>query len=122
MEQAFSNEPRELLQWQSFPEVLWNLELRAALYEMAYLNLLVANGPSILCITNKDTRYIQFKQVTPECEATKRSYVEKYVGLKEGQQFCTNGPYQRNVWEEDHFEIIKREFVVMEKRLEMGGK
>jgi hypothetical protein len=116
-ERAFSNEPKELLQWQSFPEVLWNLELRAALYEMAYLNLTVANGPSILCVTNRDVRYIQFKQATEECSMTTEAHIKEFVGLEHGQQYCTNGPFQKNVWEEDRFDIIKREFMEIEKKL-----
>ncbi len=44
-------------------EAAWNLGLRMALYESAFINLFVNSGPASLCVLNPRCRYLLFKIV-----------------------------------------------------------
>lgn len=120
-EKAFSRSETGLLPWQSFPEAIWNLEIRAALYEEAFINLMVSGGPAVLCVTNKNTRYIYFKHVVEECHVSTKEASLKNDGLRKGDQFCTSNEFQKLIWEDDEYDIIEREFIDMEGKL-LGQK
>lgn len=116
-EKAFSRSETGLLPWQSFPEAIWNLEIRAALYEEAFINLMVSGGPAILCVTNKNTRYIYFKHVAEGCNLATEEVSLENDGLRKGEQFCTGNEFQKLIWEDDEYDIIEREFIDMEGKL-----
>lgn len=103
-----SNEFNEFL---FFNEPAWNLNLRAALYEMSYLNLGVNNGVMALCWLNAKCRYITFKMILPETSQIDEAM--KPHGFKIGQSLPFSGVYQKWVWENDDFGIILREFNLM---------
>lgn len=90
------------------PEAVLNLPFRAALYEEAALNLFVANGPAALCIFNPRTRYIVFDMGGPEPSARPED-VSFQHGLESGENIRGASPFQRLVWEEDKFPIMRTE-------------
>lgn len=103
-----------------FPEVVWNIELRAALYELSYLNMMVNNGPAILCTLNTRTRYLMFKMITPSGRATREEDFRR-LGLEPGSQLRWATPFQRWVWEDDRLEVIQQAFREMCDRIERSS-
>lgn len=91
-------------------EACWNIELRAALYETAFLNLGINNGPFSLCWLNPNCRYIMFKIITEEVAQTTEEAQRKH-GLIPGVPPAFALPYQKWVWEPDTEETIQREFL-----------
>lgn len=113
--------PAGFAEVQTINEPLWNLELRAALYERAYLNLFVNNGPSYLSFFNKRSRCLDFKMVTPGCGATTERFFRS-IGIEPRSQLPVFTPFQRLVWEDDRLEVIQREFQAMCRRIEASER
>ncbi len=99
-----------------FPEVVWNVELRAALYELSYLNMSVSNGPFMLCVLNPRARYLMFKILIPSYGATSERYF-LIQGVEPGSQLPWASPFQRYVWEDDRLEVIQEAFREMCERI-----
>ena len=111
-EQAFEPPPPELKSFIYFTEPCWNLVLRAALYEIAYLNLGVNNGPMVLCWLNEACRYITFKMMVASAPQTSaRSY--RLQGFAIGKSLPFSHSWQVWVWKDDEEEIIRQEFTHM---------
>lgn len=91
-----------------YPEAVLNLPLRAALYQEAYLNLFVNNGPAGLCYLNHLSRYLVFKMVTGDPSAREEDILRQH-GVTEGQSPWGATAFQRWVWEADDFGILRRE-------------
>ncbi len=100
-----------------FEAACWNMGLRAALYELAYLNLGVNNGPMSLCWLNAHTRYITFKMIVKEQSAATLENMLK-IGFRLNQTPPFANQFQRWVWKDDEEEIISREFDSMYALLE----
>ena len=96
------------------------LGLRMALYERAYLNLGVNNGPMGLCWLNDQTRYITFKMLCPAAPHTTAEYME-FLGFKIGESLPFATPGQQWVWQDDDLEVIESAFAAMLNRLEAGS-
>lgn len=95
-----------------FREACWNIGLRAALYEAAWLNLGTSGGPSALCWFNPDARYITFKLLVPEVpQATVETLAAH--GYFVGKTPAFVGRHQKWVWEDDDLAVIRREFAAM---------
>jgi len=92
-----------------FHECAWNIGLRMALYELAYINFFLPNGPMDLCIWNSKCNYIAMNML-PEGSpvTTKESYERIGYKIGENYKFAHNG--QRLVFKDDTFENIKDEF------------
>ena len=118
-EKAFEPAPPELEGLNFFPEVVWNLELRMALYELSYLNLLVNNGPIGLCIYSQRVRYLIFKMITEDYRSSSEQYFKTRVGIAVGDQWPAATPFQRFVWEDDRLGIIQNAFKEMCERIEV---
>ncbi|HEV2263950.1 MAG TPA: hypothetical protein VGR79_05395 [Stellaceae bacterium] len=101
-------------------EAAWSIGLRAALYEVAFMNMFVNCGPASLCILNPRTRYMLFKIIVPgihlASEATLRD-----MGFEPGTQPPFAGPFQRWIWEDDRLDVITREFNAMVERIAQSG-
>ncbi|MEX2009496.1 MAG: hypothetical protein WEC41_04830 [Dongiaceae bacterium] len=95
-----------------FRTVSWNLGLRMALYERAWLNLGVGSGPVGLCWFNDTTRYLTFKILTPEVPQTTLRFA-RWCGFEPDRSLPFATPLQRWVWEDDSVETIEREFAAM---------
>src|SRR6185312_15262811 len=110
--QIFGGVPPEFDGLPVFHEAAVAVGLRMALYERAYLNLGVNNGPMGLCWLNRRTRYITFKILSEAAAQTTPEYME-FLGFEIGQSLPFATPLQRWVWEEDTLEVIKREVAQM---------
>lgn len=116
IERAFEGHPPGFDGAALFNEVVWNVELRAALYESSFLNLMVNNGPALLCLLNGKCRYIMFK-LAPGCGAASEHFWRN-VGIEPGRQLPMATKFQRIVWEDDTFETIRRAFADMSAEIE----
>ncbi len=94
----------------------WNVHLRMALYERAYLNLAVVHGPMELCWYNEHCRYLLFCPVNTAALTTEE--VLGREGFEVGGQLPFARPWQRWVWEADDLLAIRREFAGMHDVLE----
>ena len=52
--------PKELDGITQFPEAVFNMELRIALYELSYICMFVSNGPAEIGFYNKNISYLYF--------------------------------------------------------------
>ncbi len=109
---ALQEKPDELGEFTFFNEPAWNLNLRAALYELSYLNLGVNNGSMILCWLNAKCRYITFKMMVNDVPQTHESTFKKQ-GFQIGKSLPFATDYQKWVWENDDAAVIEREFKSM---------
>lgn len=104
--------PDELTGLTTFPEASFNLGLRMALYETAFLNLMVNGGPYGLCQFSERARFLMFKIVTDGVPQADPAYL-RYLGFSAGQTPAFAGPHQKWVWEDDTPEVIARAFAAM---------
>jgi hypothetical protein len=93
----------------------WNLEIRMALYEAAWLNMALMHGPMELCWYNERARYVLFI-------ATDTAHVNTHAALIEnGHRIGTDldfaKPDQRIVWQRDDLDVLRRSFSDMESIL-----
>jgi hypothetical protein len=100
-----------------FVEAAMVLGLRMALYERAYLNLGVNNGPMGLCWLNDRTRYITFKILSAAAPHTTPEYME-FLGFEIGESLPFATPWQQWVWQDDELDVIESAFAAMLRRLE----
>jgi hypothetical protein len=101
-------------------EAALSLGLRMALYERAYLNLGINNGPMGLCWLNERTRYLTFKILSDAAPNTSADYM-KFLGFEIGKSLPFATPLQRWVWAEDDFPVIQRAFAEMVGRIEAAS-
>ena len=111
-EAVFTSLPKELEGLTVFNEICFNMELRAALYELSYLNMFVNNGLINLGRFLKDSISIVFKLITPECGATTERWF-RVQGVEPGSQYQPLSPYHKLVWENDDYDVLLKEFKKM---------
>ena len=116
-EAAFGPLPAELCGLTIFPEASWNIELRAALYELSYLNMSVNTGPAALLSFNRLTRYLCFKIIIATYSSTTEEHV-RAIGIEPGTQLQISTPFQRYVWDDDRLDVIQEAFRDMCDRIE----
>ncbi len=119
VEAAFKPLPAELDGLLICDEVVWNIELRAALYELSYLNMGISNGPCGLFVFNQRSRYLWFKMITPSCGATTEQHLRS-VGIEPGRQLEIATRFQRIVWHDDDVHVMKEAFRDMSSLLHGG--
>ncbi len=93
-----------------------NLDLRLALYELAWLNLGIPNGPTALFWLNAHIRFLMFGMINENAPGTSSVFVASQ-GLPHGGQLPHATPFQRLVWEPDNADVITREFAAMTARI-----
>ena len=103
--------PEAIREFPVFHEAPWNLALRSALYELAYLNLAIVHGPTELLWYNDRCRYVIF---FPRDEG-RQTNTEFMVanGFVPGESLPFATPLQKWVWEPDDLDVIKREFAAL---------
>jgi len=111
--------PAELRGFAVFGEAAWNLALRAALYERAFLNLGINNGPMGVCCLNARTRYAILKIETPSVPQATRKFIQSF-GFELDKSLPFASPVQEWVWEDDTEEAIQRAFARLVARIEAG--
>jgi hypothetical protein len=93
----------------------WNLEIRMALYEAAWLNMALMHGPMELCWYNERARYVLFVTVGTAAANTEASLITNGHRLGVDLEFAK--PYQRIVWKRDDLPALLDAFAAMEKAL-----
>jgi len=107
-EQSFGSLPDALRSRMVAFEAAWNVGLRMAFYESAYLNLGVNCGPLLLCFFNPAIRCIMFKMVTQAVPQSTKSAMRGH-GFELGGNLSFATRFQKWVWEDDTLEVIGRE-------------
>lgn len=107
-ETAMDWEPEAIREFLVFREAPWNIPLRSALYELAYLNLSIVHGPTELLWYNDRCRYVIFFP-PPDSRQTQTEFV-KANGFVPGESLPFATSFQKWVWEPDDTHVIKREF------------
>jgi hypothetical protein len=120
-ERTLDATPAPLTGFTIFREASWNVGLRMALYESAFLNLGVNNGPILMCALNARTRFLVFKMVTPSVPQATEAFLRQ-LGFEIGEQLPFTSPYQRLVWEDDTLPVIEREFVALVERIDAARR
>lgn len=115
--QCFAGIPEELARFPICREAALMPGLRMALYERAWLNLGVNNGPMGLCWLNSCTRYITFKIVNDAAPHTSAEYME-FLGFELGRSLPFATPFQQWVWADDDLATIESAFHEMVARIE----
>jgi hypothetical protein len=105
-EQAWTNDfPK---QW-VISEAAFNMELRMALYERAFLNMFVNSGPASLCILSPNTSYLLFKLLSDGERLTTREFVES-LGFEAGKTPPLATSWQRWIWQPDTLSVLQQSF------------
>lgn len=117
-ETVFSSLQNKLGDFECFEAACWSIPIRAALYEVAYLNLGVNTGPMSLCWFSSKCRYITFKTITQSVPQTTKLVMEAR-GFIENENPLFTKPFQKWSWLNDDFENIVREFQSMLPTLEV---
>lgn len=120
-EQVLKDLPAELRGFTVSSEASLNILFRSALYEVSYLNLFVNNGPVVLSVLNRKSRYIIFKFVNAANKKASKDFLRENHGIDYGESVPGATPLQKLVWEDDTFEVINREFVSMCKLIEKSN-
>lgn len=119
VDDALNNRSEALKGHYFFDAACWNLNLRAALYELAYLNLGVNTGPMSLCWFNPRCRYITFKVAVKNVPQVPLTMLTNR-GFIPGESPAFANSFQKWVWEEDDFDVIHKEFQAMCESIERG--
>ncbi len=114
IETAVKPPPAELAGLLVCDAAVWSVELRAALYELSYLNMGVNNGHCILFMLNQRSRYLLFKMITPSVGVTTERFL-RHIGIPPGSQLPGATPFQRIVWNDDELHVMKEAFSDMSK-------
>jgi len=103
-----------------FNEPCWNLGLRMALNELAFVNLFYYNGPASICTLNKKVRTIVFIPVIEESIHGNSTTIKQF-GLTNGQRrYNFAEPHQFLSWKRDSFDNIQYEFTEFRKYVQLG--
>ena len=90
---------------------------RLALYETAWLNLFVNNGPYALCAFDARCRYVMLKILTSGVPQTEIAYLRE-LGFEIGGTPRGANPHQLWVWRDDDRAAIAAAFDEMTRRIE----
>jgi hypothetical protein len=85
-----------------------DLVRRAALYEVADLNLMTSGGSAILAMLNPRVRFVVCNMVHMEYETTRQEHLDR-VGFIFGRDPPWFQPHQHILWKPDTFENLRPE-------------
>ncbi len=116
----FGKPDAELGEFLQFDPASIDIDLRLSLYEKAYINLFADTGPTLLCMLDNVTRSIRFK-VVPDVYPS--GSVDHFLrrGYEPGMEWVSSNSFQRTVWKQDDFPVIKREFEKLVAMIESGA-
>ena len=116
-DQFSSNDSRMLRDQVSFTPACFDVDLRFALYERAFLNMFVNNGPGTVAGLNPKIRFLKFKLLAPNVpHCTKEFLLE--LGYEIGKSPEYMNKFQKWVWKDDDAETLWSEFKKMESLIE----
>jgi len=121
LEQTLNGELRALRGHAVLGEAAWNLGLRMALYERAYISLGVNTGPMGLCWLNARTHYATLKMGPEDVPQTSPAFFRE-LGFEPGRSLPFATPTQELVWEDDTLAAIQRAFARIAERIESGPR
>jgi hypothetical protein len=101
----------------AFTPACFDIDLRFALYEQAYLNMFVNNGPGSAATLSRKIKYIMFKLIVPgvpHCSA--ESLMQ--LGFEPGKSPKYANEFQKWVWTDDDTETLWMEFCTMKEKIE----
>lgn len=101
------------LEFAVYREAAFHPQLRAALYESAFLNMGTLSGPMNMAIFNRNCRYMLFKPLVPSAAMSTEKVLTE-IGFTVGENLGYMTPYQKLVWEPDDLEVLRREFAKFE--------
>lgn len=114
---VYTKVPEELVEFSLCTRASMDVVVRMALYEAAYMNLLVNNGPLALCYLNPRIRYLVFKHFNVAQGEDEKATFAVY-GIPQLGQTPMSTPFQRNVWKDDRCVDISAEFENLRTRIE----
>jgi hypothetical protein len=117
LEQTLNGQAQELQGFVVLGEAAWNLGLRMALYERAYISMGVNTGPMGLCWLNARTHYATLKMGPADVPQTSPAFYRE-LGFEPGRSLPFANPTQELVWEDDTVETIQRAFTRIAERVE----
>lgn len=100
--------------FETIPAASFDLALRAAIYELAEVNLFIANGPAGISYLNPNCRTIMFGMISEGHQGLNSEYWEHHE-FKPGSQF-PGLPNCKIVWEPDTADVIVREALAYLKK------
>ena len=116
-DQISTYEKSVLAKYRPFWFACFDVDLRYALYERAYLNFFVNNGPATMASLNRNIRYLTFKLVAPGVPHCTEEFIV-WQGFKLNGSPAYGTKFQKWVWEDDDFPVILREFHEMAATIE----
>lgn len=99
-----------------FSPACFDVDLRFALYEAAYLNMFVNNGPGSAATLSKKTRYLMFKMLAPDVVHCSEEVLMQ-LGFEPGKSPKYASRFQKWVWADDDAETLWVEFCAMRKQI-----
>jgi hypothetical protein len=106
-----------LANYRAFWPACFDVDLRFALYESAFVNLGVNNGPITASSLNKNVRFLMFKLTVPGVPHCTEEFIS-WSGFPIKGSPVYGTPFQKWVWEDDDFDVIQREFNAMVNQIE----
>jgi hypothetical protein len=97
----------------------WNIEVRMALYEAAWLNMGVMQGPMELCWYSESTRYLIFLNVGNSDVSSEAIIAESGQPLYRDLAFAR--PFQTIVWADDDLATLSQNFAAAAARLQAAA-
>lgn len=87
----------------------WSLQFRVALYECAYVNMFVNNGPWMLAVFDHGINKIAVKIVTETVDVTSSEWRQRQGDIL-GEKYSFLGPHQEMVWQDDDAGVLIEAF------------
>ena len=117
LEQTLDEELSELDGFTVLGEAAWNVGLRMALYERAFISMGVNTGPMGLCWLNARTCYATLKMSPADVPQTSLAFFRE-LGFEPGRSLPFATPTQELVWEDDTLAAIEQAFHRLAPRIE----
>ena len=101
-----------------FVPACFDADLRFALYEIAYLNMFVNNGPGSAATLSRKIRYLMFKMLAPDVPHCTEDVLMQ-LGFTPGKSPTYAGAFQKWVWADDDADTLWSEFCAMEEKINL---